>query len=84
MARGCSPGIFDRVADGEWRDPTVEEPVARITTILQDLKDLNLVERHALWLLQKDPDAGLRVREAFPCKYTNFTVSIDLDINPRW
>ena len=51
------------MADGEWRDPTVAEPIARITTILQDLKDRTLVERYALWLLQKDPDAGLRVGE---------------------
>jgi hypothetical protein len=56
--------LFDRVVDGEWRDPTVEDPLARITTVLQDLKDRPLVERYALWLLQKDPDAGLKVREA--------------------
>lgn len=51
--------------DGEWRDPTVEEPIARITAILQDMKDRVLVERYALWLLKRDPHAGLRVRETF-------------------
>lgn len=56
--------LLDRVADGEWRDPTVKEPITRITTMLQDLKDRTLVEKYALWLLQKDPDAGLKVREA--------------------
>lgn len=56
--------LFGRVADGEWRDPTVKEPITRITTMLQDLKDRTLVEKYALWLLQKDPDAGLKVREA--------------------
>jgi hypothetical protein len=45
--------LFGRVADGEWRDPTVEEPIARITTMLQDLKDRTLVEKHALWLLKR-------------------------------
>ena len=56
---------FCRIADGEWRDPTVEEPVARIAAMLQDFTDRALVERHALWLLKRDPDAGLRVREPF-------------------
>lgn len=56
--------LFGRVADGEWRDPTVKEPITRIMTMLQDLKDRTLVEKYALWLLQKDPDAGLKVRAA--------------------
>ena len=55
--------FFGRVADGEWRDPTIGEPVARITAMLQDLKDRTLVERHALWLLKRDPHTGLKVRE---------------------
>lgn len=66
--------LFGRVADGDWRDPTVEEPIARITTMLQDLTDRTLVERHALWLLQKDPDAGLRVREAILLASVRFSL----------
>lgn len=55
--------LFGRVVDGEWRDPTVEEPIARITAMLQNSKDRTLVERHALWLLKRDSGAGLRVKE---------------------
>ena len=66
--------LFGRVADGEWRDPTVKEPIARITAMLQILTDRALVEKYALWLLQKDPDAGLRVREAIPLASVRFSL----------
>ena len=66
--------LFGRVADGDWRDPTVEEPVAKITAMLQNLTDRTLVERHALWLLQKDPDAGLRVRNAILLARVRFSI----------
>jgi hypothetical protein len=55
-------GLY-RVADGDWRDPTIEEPVARVTAMLQDLKDRGLIEKHAMWLLKRDPEAGLNVSE---------------------
>ena len=37
------------------------------------MKDRALVERHALWLLKKDPHAGLRVRDPFPLGVVRFS-----------
>ena len=42
--------------------------------MLQNLTDRTLVEKYALWLLQKDPDAGLKVREAIALASVRFSL----------
>jgi len=63
--RGNRPALIDlyiKVAEGVLIDPSISNPVGEVAVLLRGSQDRNFVRRHALWLLKRDAESGLRVR----------------------
>lgn len=63
--RGNRPALIDlyiKVAEGVLVDPSIANPVGEVAALLRGSQDRKFVRRHALWLLKRDPESGLRVR----------------------
>jgi hypothetical protein len=63
--RGNRPALIDlyiKVAEGILVDPSIANPVGEVAALLRGSQDRKLVRRHALWLLKRDVESGLRVR----------------------
>lgn len=50
-----------RVADGQWSEEDIYDPLGQMITLLSELKDRELVHKWGLWLVKRVPEAGLKV-----------------------
>jgi hypothetical protein len=63
--RGNKPALIDlyiKVAEGVLVDPSITNPVGEVAALLRGSQDRKLVRQHALWLLKRDVENGLKVR----------------------
>jgi len=50
-----------RVADGEWMDDDIPDPISNIVSLIADKRDRALTQQWGLWLTKRDPERGLKV-----------------------
>ena len=50
------------LVDGIWSDPDIKNPLGNIIELLRKTSDRALAQRWAVWLIGKDEDEGLKVR----------------------
>ncbi len=53
---------WSKLADGQWQDPEVHDPLTRIFDLLSDRKDRASIQRWTAWLVKKDSERALKVR----------------------
>ena len=51
-----------RLADGEWKDDAVKDPISNMFQLLGDRRDRTLIQQWGIWLTKRDPDRALKVR----------------------
>ncbi|TFK87549.1 hypothetical protein K466DRAFT_548508 [Polyporus arcularius HHB13444] len=52
---------WSKVADGQWQDPEVHDPLTRIFDLLSDRKDRASIQRWTAWLVKKDSERALKL-----------------------
>jgi hypothetical protein len=52
----------DRIADGEWTDEDIKDPLSDMISLLFTTKDRALTQRWGIWLTKRDPDRAIKVR----------------------
>ncbi|PIL23200.1 hypothetical protein GSI_14509 [Ganoderma sinense ZZ0214-1] len=50
-----------KLVDGEWTDPDVQDPLARIFDMLSEKKDRVLIQKWVGWLVKKDSERALKL-----------------------
>lgn len=50
-----------RVAEGQWADPTISDPVGEIIGLLSGSNNRQLVQEYGLWLARHEPVAAFTV-----------------------
>ncbi|KDQ09152.1 hypothetical protein BOTBODRAFT_179324 [Botryobasidium botryosum FD-172 SS1] len=53
--------LWSRIADGTWLDPSFGDVMPQIITALGQSRNQALVQRYGLWLVKRDPPAGLKL-----------------------
>ena len=54
--------LLSRLVDGEWTENDIQDPLGQMMALLSQSRDRGLVQRWGLWLIKRDPAAGLKVR----------------------
>ena len=53
---------WTKLADGEWTDADVQDPLTQIFDLLSEKKDRALIQKWIGWLVKKDSERALKVR----------------------
>lgn len=62
--RGDTAALLDlyiQLAEGTIIDRSVSDPVREVTALLRSSREPELVRKHVVWLLRRDPDSGIKV-----------------------
>ena len=51
------------MVDGDVQSPQMPDPIQQVERILQQIQDVSLIRKYALWLAKKHPDKAVHVRE---------------------
>ncbi|KAG7094946.1 hypothetical protein E1B28_005747 [Marasmius oreades] len=52
---------WSKVADGEWIDDDIPDPVSNIVNLVTEKRDRTLAQQWGLWLTKRDPERGLKL-----------------------
>ncbi|KAK1226203.1 hypothetical protein PQX77_010785 [Marasmius sp. AFHP31] len=52
---------WSKVADGEWMDDDIPDPITSIVNLITDKRDRALTQQWGLWLTKRDPERGLKL-----------------------
>ncbi|KAL0068079.1 hypothetical protein AAF712_004739 [Marasmius tenuissimus] len=52
---------WSKVADGEWMDDDIPDPITSIVSLITDKRDRALTQQWGLWLTKRDPERGLKL-----------------------
>ncbi|KAK7047338.1 hypothetical protein VNI00_006569 [Paramarasmius palmivorus] len=52
---------WSKVADGEWLDEDIKDPLSNIISLVTDKRDRTLSQKWGLWLTKRDPERGLKL-----------------------
>ncbi|ESK88536.1 transforming growth factor-beta receptor-associated protein 1 [Moniliophthora roreri MCA 2997] len=50
-----------KVAEGEWIDEDIKDPLSSIISLVTDKRDRALSQKWGVWLTKRDPDRGLKL-----------------------
>lgn len=53
---------LNRIVEGEWKDPSVTNPLGEIIQLLSTSRNRDIVQRYGLWLARQEPVAAFSVR----------------------
>lgn len=62
MCSGSLPRLC-RLADGEWSDDDIKDPLSDMVMLLTEKRDRTLTQEWGIWLTKRDPERGLKVWE---------------------
>ncbi|KAF9261696.1 hypothetical protein L218DRAFT_930596 [Marasmius fiardii PR-910] len=52
---------WSKVADGEWIDDDILDPISNIVNLVTEKRDCTLTQQWGLWLTKRDPERGLKL-----------------------
>ncbi|KAF8591308.1 hypothetical protein K439DRAFT_1402474 [Ramaria rubella] len=52
--------ILSRLVEGVWTDEDIQDPLGKMTALLDESRDRTLVQRWGLWLVKQDTATGLK------------------------
>ena len=55
-----------RIADGQWTDDDIPDPLSNMLALLSEKRHRSLVNHWGVWLTKRDPDRALKVRNCVP------------------
>ena len=50
-----------RIAEGEWTDGDITDPLSSMFTFLMEKRDRKLIQQWGIWLTKRDPERALKV-----------------------
>ncbi|GJJ14976.1 hypothetical protein Clacol_009246 [Clathrus columnatus] len=53
--------IWSKVADGQWTEEDIQDPLGKMINLLSEVKERELIQKWGLWLVQRVPEAGLKL-----------------------
>jgi len=59
--RALKPHSGNRIADGQWSDDDIPDPLTNIFVLLAKHRDWQLVQKWTAWLTSKDPARAVKV-----------------------
>ena len=58
------------MADSNIQSPQIPDPIQQVQGILQQIQDVSLIRKYALWLAKDHPDQAVDVRARLVVAYT--------------
>lgn len=72
------------MADSNIQSPQIPDPIQQVQEILQQIQDVSLIRKYALWLAKKHPDQAVDVRARVFVVYMFWALTANADSDRPW